>query len=465
MSMNSFLGYANYLWRGVDPTRSKPLDDETAKRFLANAVNKAIFEFDIKEDVLTRYRNGEIDEWDAARLLEDEAGLSTKEARKHVTLSRTFSKLERDIEESERKRKKSKYHGAGVNNTFDESPTGVGSVGGMSVVAASLLQGEKLKDHPSVRYLSVVNFQEPENQHYLKCSLSGSLDTFLLQNYLTGLGQPNPITNIKDVGDSGRVVLLFDSESGHSTEVDLGETLETGYVVQSLNDELGLFPEGTVVGDLIDLDIVQKIVRSQGERDRVSDIERVINTGYKGRNDEGYGVLSGFKERVVSSISISPAYWISPDGEILSSVSTHIRAVCDNPKAFGLTEEYLKKAFAKYKEPWSSEGKARHEIMNSLLLKGWIRIRYTPRNDRYSIELNNLSGSNKGFLWDWASALVEANISKNYSEVYIVELDKNNNEVLGSIEELVSYRLFSSVGVVEGTLIPIKSVFEFGSRK
>ena len=173
-------------------------------------------------------------------------------------------------------------------------------------------------------------------------------------------------------------------------------------------------------------------------------------------------IRSDLQERNLSTIDDTPAYWISPEGEILSKVSTHIRAVCDKPSAFGLTKEYVLQVFADYSEPIGSEGNARAKIIKDLILKGWIRIRYTPRNDIYTIELNSLSNSNKGFLRDWASGLVQANLIKGYSDVRIVELADREKETSGSIEELLSYRLFSSAGVVEGRLIPISSVFDFG---
>lgn len=109
------------------------------------------------------------------------------------------------------------------------------------------------------------------NSKFIKSSLSGSLDSFLYQNYMAGFGDRNPASfgsEIKDVGDNGKVVLHFETGSGHSTDVDLGSNVDSGYVVESINDELGLFPEGIVEGDLLDKSVVQEIVKSQGERDR-----------------------------------------------------------------------------------------------------------------------------------------------------------------------------------------------------
>jgi len=129
--------------------------------------------------------------------------------------------------------------------------------------------GEALRNHPSVRYMVLSNMATDENRHLIVASLSGSLDTILYQTYTSVLGRkPNP--NIKDVGDKGRVTLKFDIKAGQSTEVDLGGNLEAGYVVESIVDPLGLFPEGTLEGDLLDTKVVQDVLRAQGERDKAS---------------------------------------------------------------------------------------------------------------------------------------------------------------------------------------------------
>ena len=436
MGYDKFLSFASGVRHGYTQGKEPLLSSADAKEYYGRVFEVLASSYTAKRDILNQFLRGEIDQWEAVDALEEEACLSYDDAVREV--SRASSSA---VFSERKKRKKSKYHGSLVNNTFDESPTGMGSVGGLNVVSAGLMPETSMMLHPSVRYAVAYHAVPQEKRGMVKSSLSGSLDTFLMQNYLTGLGQADPGPNIKDVGDNGRVFLNFDTESGHSTEVDLGATLETGYVVQSINDELGLFPEGTVDGDLLKLDVVRDIVRSQGERDRVGSIQSSV---------------------FASSIEDVPAYWISPDGEILSSVYTHIKSICENPQAFGLTEEYLRQVFADNSEPFASEGNARVVIMRDLLLGGWIRIRYEPRRDVYAVELDKLSNTNKGYLWDWASGLVATNSDKSYSDIYIIEHANNENEVSGSVGDVVSYALFSSVGVVTGTLVPIKSVFEFG---
>jgi len=159
---------------------------------------------------------------------------------------------------SAKKRKRSKYHGSLVNNTFDDIQGGI---------ATSAPASSSIKTHPSIRYLAVNHMMHHSRRHLVKSSLFGTLDTFLLQNYCAGLGTDEYGDNIKHTGDNGRVELHFNTENSFSTYVDLGGSLGTGYVVTQINDELGLFPEGTEVGDLLDNAVVQEIIRSQGERD------------------------------------------------------------------------------------------------------------------------------------------------------------------------------------------------------
>jgi len=104
------------------------------------------------------------------------------------------------------------------------------------------------------------------------------MDTLLYQTYCASVGEDKVGNDVKHTGKNGRVELTFNSDSGHSTSVDLGGSLEVGYVVQQIDDGLGLFPEGTEVGDLINNDVIQEIIRSQAERDKGGDImSSVVN--------------------------------------------------------------------------------------------------------------------------------------------------------------------------------------------
>ena len=132
----------------------------------------------------------------------------------------------------------------------------------------SSLNWKNFKYHPSIRYMVLSEMLKSENKDQVKIEFSGKLDTLLYQVYVSGLGR-EPGENIKECGINGRVYLVFDTKSGQSTKVDLGGRLDTGYVVEAIEDPLGVFPEGTVNGDFLDLDVVKQIVLAQGQRDRI----------------------------------------------------------------------------------------------------------------------------------------------------------------------------------------------------
>ena len=254
MGYKDFFSFVKGIQNGYSSKNYPVLSKAELEKEYQRVFSRFSFSYDGERDILRQLLRGEIDRWEAIAALEDEVGLSYDEAcRKTLEFQRGIGSA------VDKRRKKSKYHGAVVNNTFDEAPAGTGSVGGLPMATSS---------HPSIRYFVVNYMIHSSKRDLVKSSLSGSLDTFLLQNYCAGLGRDDPGPNIKDVGDNGHVVLNFDTNSGHSTEVDLGGSLETGYVVESIDDELGLFPEGTVDGDFLEREIVQKIIRSQGERDK-----------------------------------------------------------------------------------------------------------------------------------------------------------------------------------------------------
>jgi hypothetical protein len=151
------------------------------------------------------------------------------------------------------KKRKSKYNGTLVG----KFPEGLQRVPPVSASA----------NHPSVRYLALCSMVAPERRWMVASALSGELDSRLYDIYREASGG-DVGENIRETGDNGRVNLLVDSGSGISTEVDLGGSLETGYVVESINDPLGIFPEGTVQGDFLDFGTVEVVLKSlagQGE--------------------------------------------------------------------------------------------------------------------------------------------------------------------------------------------------------
>jgi hypothetical protein len=91
------------------------------------------------------------------------------------------------------------------------------------------------------------------------------LDSRLYSVYEEASGG-NVEPGVEDTGENGRVTLKIDTGSGVSTEADLGGSLDTGYVVESINDPLGIFPEGTEQGDFLDFGTVEVILKAVADQ-------------------------------------------------------------------------------------------------------------------------------------------------------------------------------------------------------
>jgi len=137
----------------------------------------------------------------------------------------------------------------------------------------------------------------------------------------------------------------------------------------------------------------------------------------------------------------SQAYWISPSGEITSVGLKHINEIIDNPEAFGLTKEFVKETYAKFGEKMNTEGKAREEIMALLMKQGWIRIRYQPRQDSFTVQLWRLGRRPKDLIWSWANAQEESNSKRSYSDVVILLLGEDNRVIRTSVNGIVREEL------------------------
>jgi hypothetical protein len=202
-------------------------------------------------DILLRYVNGYISRSDALNRLQDEAGMSYSDV---LAKLRSVEAVRRGVQS--RGGKRSRYHGALVNDTFAD-----GTVS--APVHSGLMGWGDVQCHPSSRFL-VLSRLVPESLYCkIRSSVSGSLDSRLFDVYASS-GGDSP--NVSNSGKGGRVEIRVDSEVG-VTEVDLGGSLESGYVISYLQDDLGLFPDGIVDGDLLSNEDVDRVVVLLGEMD------------------------------------------------------------------------------------------------------------------------------------------------------------------------------------------------------
>lgn len=167
------------------------------------------------------------------------------------------------------------------------------------------------------------------------------------------------------------------------------------------------------------------------------------------------------------------AYWLSPRGEIIGVPSIHISTVIKNPEFFGLTMDYINDMFAQFDEPVGFEGKARVEIMYGLIQKGWVRVRYTPRSDVWTLELKKLDSKAKDNVWTFFAKItgeLNMNEAKNvskFSDVRIVEI--KDKESIFELPKTTINDVLAYTGLFEGAkqnhkMKLIEDVSTFGFR-
>jgi hypothetical protein len=155
------------------------------------------------------------------------------------------------------------------------------------------------------------------------------------------------------------------------------------------------------------------------------------------------------------------AWWISPKGLIKSVGISHVRDVVDCPEAFGLDAGYVHDLYKKYNEPLGFEGKARDIIVEGLIRRGWVRIRYIPIEDVYSVEVNRLTGAVKDYLAEWAGGVADCLPSRVYSVVVVCEFGMGYGYQEHSILDVSKGVLYQSFRSERGhRLTPVFSVWD-----
>jgi hypothetical protein len=130
------------------------------------------------------------------------------------------------------------------------------------------------------------------------------------------------------------------------------------------------------------------------------------------------------------------AYWVSPVGEMLPVKSTHIEVVIKNPEVFGITHSYIKEVYKKYRETVGLEGKARDEIVEGLINKRWMRIRYDKSQDYYIIGFKYFDEKQIDYLKKWGMSILALDEKFAVKTVHINDM-KDILETC-SIKQLVS---------------------------
>lgn len=99
--------------------------------------------------------------------------------------------------------------------------------------------------------------------------------------------------------------------------------------------------------------------------------------------------------------------FVSPAGELFPVDQSHINTVILNPARFGITTQEIQAAYARHREPLGLEGKARAEILQGIVEKGWIRLRrYVKPREQWSVTVSELNDRTRSLLREWAGAML-----------------------------------------------------------
>lgn len=159
------------------------------------------------------------------------------------------------------------------------------------------------------------------------------------------------------------------------------------------------------------------------------------------------------------------AFFISPKGEVIYCGSNHISEIIKNPKAFGMTKEIIEYIHDMYNEKIGTEGKAREQILISLLNNGWIRIR--RYKNFLSINVKKVDRKTKIILNKWAKEILKGKNGIKEDDPYIpVKIDTPNKKIMSSdINSIASSDSFVMESDDNINIIWLKDVFEIKDLK
>ena len=129
------------------------------------------------------------------------------------------------------------------------------------------------------------------------------------------------------------------------------------------------------------------------------------------------------------------ASWISPFGKIVEVPRRHITNILDNPEQYGYTKNELTDTYKKFNEPIGHEGKAREEIMTNLINKGWIRIRWNPKQFTWIVQVSDITKKVKDYMQSWSKEML-SNSDLTFSTVYILPIKAGLSPSSHSLNEI-----------------------------
>lgn len=153
-------------------------------------------------------------------------------------------------------------------------------------------------------------------------------------------------------------------------------------------------------------------------------------------------------------------FWISPKNEIVALPGKHIDAVISKPERFGFTTQQLQQYFVKHNEQYGHEGKARAEIIGTLMDQGWVRIRYIPRTDSWTVQLSgSLTKQKKDLIWSFVEGIISGVIQTRSSKYSDIRVLNSQGTILfsGSLEDVLKYSFNESIKKITFKLFLLES--------
>ena len=144
------------------------------------------------------------------------------------------------------------------------------------------------------------------------------------------------------------------------------------------------------------------------------------------------------------------AFFITPQGKIVPVPIRHIVKIVKDPALFGMTTAEIEPIFAQYHESIGTEGKARNEIILTLLKQNWIRLRFEPAIAAWRIQLfETLNEQLKKNILGFLVELQNGNINNNQYELTNPDIEIHNTlhqtiisgPLTTAMEQLINYEL------------------------
>lgn len=135
-------------------------------------------------------------------------------------------------------------------------------------------------------------------------------------------------------------------------------------------------------------------------------------------------------------MTMSIAFFLSHDGDLIHVPDNHVGVVIRDPERFGLTREEIEAAYRKHGERIGIEGEARKELLLRIIADGWIRLRRYP-NKHWSVTVNTLAPAVQILLRDWAEKMLSGiNGFKEPDRYMPVKISASEGEFHSAIGDL-----------------------------